>query len=110
MKWQAVLDLARMTLNDDDKDKNTDADLLVYGNDAAREVYGLRPDLRLGSFGTAYTEATDPVTDNFTLPDDFKRIVADYIVARAEFKDAVHVTSGRAVAAFGLFKSQVVSA
>lgn len=107
MKWQAVVDLARMTLNDDAKDKNTDANLLTYGNDAIQEIYLMRPDLRLGSFGTAYVEATDVVNDDFPLDGSFKRPVADYIIARAEFQDAVHVTTGRALASYGIFKEQL---
>ena len=108
MKWQAVLDLARDTLNDDAKTRYTDAAALMHGNDAVREAYAIRPDLRLGGFGTAYTEATTPATDDFPLPDQYKRAVADYIVARLEFRNATASNGSRAVASMQLFHDQIL--
>jgi len=108
MKWQAVLDLARDTLNDDDQTRYTDADALMHGNDAVREAYAVRPDLRLGGYGVAYDEATNASTDDFPLPDQYKRAVADYIIGRMETKDDEHVLSGRATMALQLFQGQLV--
>ena len=110
MKWQAVLDLARDTLNDDAKTRYTDTAALMHGNDAVREAYAIRPDLRLGVFGTANTEATTPATDDFPLPDQYKRAVADYIIGRLETRNATISNNDRAAFALQAFKNQMLGA
>lgn len=107
MKWQAILDLARETLNDEDKVRYPDADALRHGNDAIREAYAIRPDLKLGTFGTPYVDATDAATDDFPLPDTYRRAVADYIIGRLETRDDEYVNNGRAAMALQLFQGQL---
>ena len=48
---QEVCDVARIPLNDDDKDRYADATLLGYLNTAFRRAYVVRPDLRFGQYG-----------------------------------------------------------
>lgn len=110
MKWQAVLDLARDSLNDAAKTRYTDADALMHGNDAVREAYQIRPDLKLGGYSTAYTEATDPANDDFPLPDHCKRLVADYIIGRLETRNNTSVLKQRAALALQAFTNQLMGA
>lgn len=82
MLMQDVLDLARLDLNDDDKTRHTDGDLLNYANDSIQQMVMSRPDLFIGLF---YQLPSSELltTDTFPLPDTKKRAVADYIVGRA---------------------------
>ena len=103
---QSVIDMARMTLNDDDKARDTDADLLVYANTGLDEAYRLRPDLFMGSFAsTALTEGHQKaLADAFPIDARFRRAVADYIVGMAEVTDDEHQNSGRAGALLTKFE------
>lgn len=98
---QDVLDLARVDLNDDDKDRWPDTTLLLHANAAIREAYRLRPDFRLGNYATPITDKV--VGDVFPLTDEFKRPVADYIIGRASAVDTEHVDTGRVPAYLKLF-------
>ena len=96
--YQTVLDLAREDLNDDAKDRYTDAQLMKHANDGTDEMLGLRPDMFIGFFSLDMVTNGAQYATTDTLPFDgrFKRVLADYIVARAEMKDDEHVVSGRA--------------
>lgn len=97
----------RLTLNDvaaqSGGPRYSDAVLLGYYRDGVTEAYGLRPDLRFGSYGT--TTATLELND--TAPfDGRERIAVEmYVVARVEFQEDQHVSSGRAQAALALSKA-----
>lgn len=90
---QDVLDDARVPLNDAAKVRYDDAKLLRYANAALRRIYQVRPDLRLGAYGTPVTDKT--LTDVFPLPDYFRQPTADFITFRAETVDDEHINSGR---------------
>jgi hypothetical protein len=105
---QQVVDLARVPLNDALKVRYTDAILLGYYNAAMFRLYEIRPDLQIGSYGTAYTPVAIggiggaiPVGDRFAMP------LADYIGGRAEMKDEESVTSARAQALMQMFVAEL---
>lgn len=107
---QQVLDLARESLNDDDKVRYTDVSLLKFANDGLDEIYMLRPDVFIGSFSAAaLTDGNQRVVGD-PLPVDgrLRRALADYIIARAELKDDEHVNSGRAVGLMKFFEKRLV--
>lgn len=108
---QSVVDMARMTLNDDDKARDTDADMLVYANAALDEVYKLRPDLFLGQYtATALTDGHQKaLVDPFPIDARFRRAVADYIVGMAEVTDDEHQNSGRAGALLAKFEKGLLA-
>jgi hypothetical protein len=54
----------------------------------------MRPDLFVGKFSTEYESAT--TATELPLPAQFFRPIVDFVIARAETKDAEHVTSARA--------------
>lgn len=108
---QSVIDFARMTLNDDEKVRDTDADLLVYANIALDEAYRLRPDLFLGQYtATALTEGNQrALGDAFPIDARFRSAVADYIIGRAEIADDEHANSGRAGALLAKFEKGLIA-
>lgn len=103
--YQTVLDLARESLNDADKDRYSDATLLKHANDGTDEMFSLRPDLFLGFYSLDFATNGAQFALGDTLPFDsrFKRHLADYIVFRAEMVDDEHVVSGRAELSAKLF-------
>lgn len=103
--FQSVVDLARLPLNDADKARYTDADLLIYANHAVLTLIKRRPDLFIGSFSSLPTgEAA--LTDAFPLGAEYVQTVADYCTARAESSDDEFVNSGRAALFMQLFGSE----
>lgn len=103
---QAVLDLARIELNDDDKSRWTDPVLLGYANSAIRQAFKVRPDLRLGSYATPFTDLA--VGGTFPIPDDYKRAVADYIIGRAQSVENDEAEVGRSALFMGAFDKQMI--
>lgn len=105
---QQVLDLARAPLNDTLKTRYSDTLLLSYYNAGVLHIYELRPDVLIGTYGTAYVpvllanlSAAFPLSDRFALP------LADYIGGRAEMRDEDAASSGRAQALMKLFSDEV---
>lgn len=93
---QTVIDLARLTLNDDDKIRWPDAEMLSYAQDGLDTVFRLRPDLFHGQFATLFDSSALVVGSTFPIENRFRRTVADYLIMRAESKDEEAVSTGRA--------------
>lgn len=89
-----VLTSARYTLNDAAKRRMGDTEGLTYVVDALNTIRNERPDLFIGSGW----EAIESTTTGASLPIDsqFFRPVVDYVIARAETKDAEAVLAARA--------------
>ena len=106
---QAVIDLARETMNDEDKVRVTDATALKYANDGLDEIFLIRPDAFIGSFSAAALTDGNQWALGDTMPVDgrLRRVLADYIIARAELMDDEHVSSGRAAALAGFFEKRL---
>ena len=103
---QELCDRARIPLNDENKDRYLDADLLVYGNTAIRRAYQLRPDLKFGAYATEYSDLA--LTGAFPLPSYFFQPVADYIAGRMNTVDDEIANGERAVVLMELFEAQVM--
>ncbi len=104
---QAVLDLARDPLNDADKVRYSDADLLKFANAAIRRIYQVRPDLRFGAYTTPVTDLV--ISSVFPLPAEYAQAVADYITFRAESRDDEHVDSNRVTVFLNSFNQAILS-
>ena len=91
---QQVIDMARIPLNDVDKDRNTDETLLVYFNNAVLICRQKRPDLFLGVLSTEQTPllATDLVPVNSM----YVPIFSNYVSGMAETIDDEHIDNSRA--------------
>lgn len=102
---QQVCDLARIDLNDTDKERNSDLELCAHANSGIRTVYQARPDLRFGSYATAVSDKH--LAETFPLPDEYRRTVADYIVARANASEVEQADLSRANTFLSAFNAGV---
>ena len=82
---QQVIDLARIPLNDGDKDRHSDNALLGYLNSGLRALKKTRADLFIGSLKTGHT--TLALGDNLPTPEEMDQAIADYLTARATLLD-----------------------
>jgi len=98
---QSVLDLARFDLNDIDKSRNSDSDMLKFANDGIAKAYVMRPDLRFGNYATAYSDLA--ATDVFPLALEYRPGIANYIVLRCETADDAFANEQRAIQGLKLF-------
>lgn len=102
---QDVVNLARTTLNDPDKDSYTDEDLRQFAEEGLLILQSRRPDLFYGSLTSL--PSSYQLTDTFPLSAKHIPAVVQYIVARGMTKDDEHVLRERAMLFFQLFGLQV---
>lgn len=101
---QQLVDRARVPLNDADKDRWTDAQLLVYAQDAYLMIIRNRPDVLLGNFSSPTVWSTLALGTTFPYVEDmYMPIIADYITARAEFIDDENAINQRAAQFMAMF-------
>lgn len=98
---QQVVDLGRDPLNDADKIRYTDANLLSFATGALITLRDKRPDLFIGNWAVDFT--TLALGSTFPLPDPYAMAVAEYVTARAEMRDDEFVVSQRATLFMQLF-------
>ena len=104
--FQNLADRARLPLNDVDKVRYPDSEMLTYGVDAYLLLRRYRPDVFLSTYAALPGHAAlTLVTDFPSLDDMYLPIVADYLTARCEFKDDEHVVAERAQAFYQLFNA-----
>ena len=82
---QQLCDLARFPLNDGDKARYQDADLLGFLNSGLVILQRARPDLFLGKLGIPVTSLG--LTDSLPTPANVDQAIADYVTARATTLD-----------------------
>lgn len=105
---QQLVDRARIPLNDADKDRYSDADLLGYAVDALAFVAAKRPDLLVGTaWAPAYSAYT--LGSSFPFSDRYFPLVADYVTGRAELVDDEFTTEGRAAMLMANFENKLVT-
>jgi hypothetical protein len=103
--FQNVIDSARVDLQDADKIRYSDAELLEYANDGAQEGFRYRPDFLLGQFAAAATTYVAGSTVPF--PARYQMLLKHYVVARAELRDDEYSQDGRAAALLGRFEKEL---
>lgn len=81
---QQILDAARTPLNDADKGRFPDSELLGYYQDAVGLIRKSRPDLFIGRL---IDEPGSTLGDVSVVPYTHYQTVQDYITARAQMKD-----------------------
>lgn len=104
---QQVMDRGRRALNDADKVRYPDADLLDYVNDGVAEIYEMRPDLRVGKFRQPVP--TLAAGDAFPLSGAHAVAIQHYIAFRAETRDDENVNENREVKSYKLFQTLMAS-
>lgn len=106
--YQTIVDLGRIPLNDTDKARYSDQQLLMFANHGMLAVAKHRPDLFIGQFGSL-PNGEALLTDAFQLDPSYAQVLADYVTARAEMTDDEHANSGRAVLFTNMFTSEIPS-
>lgn len=106
--YQTVVDLARIPLNDEDKTRYSDAQLLAYANQAMLSYPKRRPDIFIGQY-QSLPNGEAALADTFPIDSMYMQPVADYIVARAQMIDDEHANSGRAQAHVALFENGIAT-
>lgn len=104
---QTIVDRARIPLNDAAKIRYTDAMALEFANAAIFRAYQIRPDLKFGSYSTAY--AALALGDTFPLPDAYLQAVADYVTGRCNTIDAEPENGNRSMEFMVLFEKELTS-
>lgn len=101
---QQVCDLARRPLQDASKTRYPDAELLDYATAAYLTLRRKRPDMFLGMW--ASLPSTLGMASAFPgAGDEYMPAIADYVTARAEFKDDENVVQQRAAGFYQLFEA-----
>lgn len=103
-----LTDSARVLLNDVDKVRYSDAQLLEYANEALAETRRIRPDLFVGSYTTALATYTGGQT--VPLTSEYHQYLKDFVIARAEFRDDEFTMDGRAATFLQKFRNGMLSA
>lgn len=88
---QQIADLIRPQINDDFKRKVTDAELLAYINQCAKQLYMKRPDLFIGALATAPADIA--LGGTFPGPDLYVASVVDYCVSMTQRPDDEDATA-----------------
>lgn len=99
------MNLARVDINDTSTVRNAEANVLAFANDGIAKAYVIRPDLKYGSFGTAYVDLV--ATSSFPLPLEYRPAIANYIVMRCEVSDDPFAVEQRAIQALKLYLSDL---
>ena len=106
--YQSVVDLARVPVNDVNKDRYSDDVLLSFANHATLQILKRRPDLFVGQLANLpnLPDGERSLNDVFPLCAEYVQTVADYVTARAEMTDDEHVNAGRATLFMQLFGAE----
>ena len=99
---QIISSVRRGFLNDVDKVRWSDEDLLEYANEAVVEIRRVRPDLFLGTYLQTIPVYDGP--DDFPLPRVYESFAKDYIVHRAHSREEEYVNDNRAVLFYSRFE------
>jgi len=96
MTVQSLLDRARLPLNDDEKIRYPDTELLAWAVDGVKLLKRKRPDLFVGRWTVSF-DALE-VGDAVPIDEMYHQMLADYITGRCETKDADFSAEGRGMA------------
>lgn len=106
---QQVLDDARVSLNDADKERYPDATMLFRFLVAGVALaHSLRPDLRFPNYATP--PAVPTLGGTFPLPASFEPAIQHYIIARAQTTDDEHSVAGLPDKQMAIFTALVTNA
>lgn len=97
---QDVMNLARIDIADTSSARYPDANLIRFANDAVAQVIVMRPDLNWGNYGTPYVDLA--TTSTFPLPNEYRRPVADFIIASTQKADDEFAVQQKGIQAMAL--------
>ena len=113
---QDVLDYARLSVNDTNSSRYTDAVGMKYANYGCARALEIRPDLRMGtsssiSGGFGYGPWIDLVTtSSFPLGIEYKAKIANFVVFGWQSSDDEFVNDQTAAASYQLFLKELLGA
>lgn len=84
--FAVILGQARVLLQDTGAVRYTDAELLVYANDAIKMIRRIRPDTFYGLYKTALAEYG--LADESPVGIEFDQAIRDYVVAYANMRES----------------------
>lgn len=93
---QQIIDMARRPLEDADKDRYLDADLLGFLNFGLRTLKKTRADIFVGNLKTGHTDLA--LGDDVPTPEEMDQALADYVTARASLTDSPEEQTERGAA------------
>jgi hypothetical protein len=103
--FQQIIDSARVDLQDAEKVRYTDAELIEYANDGVREAFRIRPDFRIGSFTAALP--VYGLSDDVPMPETYAMLLKHYVVFRSEARDDEYNNDGRAALFMARFETRL---
>lgn len=103
--FQNIIDDARVDLQDSAGTRYTTAQLIGYANDGVREMFRVRPDFRLGSYGTPVPTYVE--SDTLPIPDNYRMLLTNYLIFRSEVRDDEYSVNGRAVQFLARFEKEL---
>jgi hypothetical protein len=103
--YQNIVDLARIPLNDKDKVRYTDDQLLSFANQGMMAFAKRRPDVFVGQYNNM-PAGNYALTDLFPVDVSYVQQIADWVTARAEMSDDEFADSGRAGVFGNMFSSE----
>ena len=105
--FQEIIDSARVALQDVDKVRYSDDELLEYAIDGVLEARKLRPDFFLGGYATIPSSYS--LTSTVPLPSLYVAYLKDFLVFKSEVRDDEYAVDGRAAAMLARFRSGLMS-
>lgn len=84
--FATIVSQARVLLQDTGSVRYSDADLMVYANDAVKMIRRVRPDAFFGQFKTVLTDYA--TTDTCPVGIEFDQAIRDYVVAYANMRES----------------------
>jgi hypothetical protein len=98
---QTLIDNARISLNDADKIRWPDNEMLIHARNALSAMYTLRPDLFVGQY--PFDPYALGLSSNFPLSPNYAVDVEDYLIFAAHGKDSEWSETGKNQSAFAFF-------
>lgn len=102
---QAIIDRARVLVQDAAKDRYKDPDCLAQLNDAVKEAKRLRPDLFFGQFGTPYADLV--LGGTFPLPPEYEPSAIKCLVFWMDAQEDEYSNDGRAGAFMAMWLKEL---
>lgn len=103
---QTLIDEARNTLQDADKTRFPDTDLLVGLNDGLKLIRAVRPDLWYGTLASPLTAVA--LGGTLPLGPEYEPAIKKYVIHYASMRDDEYVMKGRADAFLKQFIDELV--
>jgi hypothetical protein len=104
---QAIIDRARVLLQDASKVRYTDPECLGALNDGIKMAKRLRPDLFFGQYGTPYADLA--LGGTFPLPPEYEPAAIKALVFWSDAREDEYANEGRGAAFLAMFEKDLLA-